>query len=260
MDSVKIRKVLSNSGFVSEIYCFDEIDSTNTFLKGNDIPFDSFAITEFQANGKGRFKRSWISDKSLNLTFSFKKKFSLSPSGINIIMFYFSYYLYSAIKHYLEKNFPDIDHSPLQIKWPNDILFGWKKLSGILIESKPVSGSYIIGIGINCNQLKFTEEPHAISLVNITENKIDREELLFSIINEFSSNISELENKNSNLLYKNWKKSTKIIGKNCTFSINNDDFNYGNIIDLNEDGSISIQTNEGIQKYLSGEVKITSFK
>ncbi len=79
MDSVKVRQMLKHSGFISDVFCFDEISSTNSFLSSNEIPVNSFAISEYQTKGKGRLERSWDAAKYLNLTFSFKKKIQSLP-------------------------------------------------------------------------------------------------------------------------------------------------------------------------------------
>ena len=54
----------------------------------------------------------------------------------------------------------------VELKWPNDLVVGGKKVGGILIE-KISTGSvsyYIIGIGINVLQKKFLGLPQASSL------------------------------------------------------------------------------------------------
>ena len=62
-----------------------------------------------------------------------------------------------------------------QIKWPNDILIGEKKIAGILVESKSGKGhfNYVIGIGINCHQKKnsFPPELHDIATSIDIESK-----------------------------------------------------------------------------------------
>ena len=53
----------------------------------------------------------------------------------------------------------DFNLENLSVKWPNDILVGKRKISGILIQNKLLSDrikSAVIGIGLNINQSKFT--------------------------------------------------------------------------------------------------------
>lgn len=258
MNSENLKKIILETGFVSCFYHLEEIDSTNTFIGGKDIPADTFVIADFQAKGKGRFDRTWLSEKSSNLTFSIKKKFDLSPAENNLVLFYFSYHLYNSIKLFLQKHFPDVNTNELHIKWPNDILFGWKKLSGILIEIKPISGIYIIGIGINCNQIDFPDELNAVSLAQITKSEINKTALLKTIINELSANIHDLEEKKVDLLFDSWRNSTKMIHMNCSFIDSSGNLNNGKIIDLNRNGSISIKTEQSVLNFISGEIRITS--
>ena len=64
----------------------------------------------------------------------------------------------------------------LNIKWPNDILSGDKKICGILNELK-VKGdkidNIIIGFGLNVNQVNFQNLPNASSLKLINNINYD---------------------------------------------------------------------------------------
>lgn len=43
----------------------------------------------------------------------------------------------------------DDGRSAAQVKWPNDVLVGGRKLAGILVEGRPQEGWVVLGIGIN---------------------------------------------------------------------------------------------------------------
>lgn len=254
-----IRKSIYGKGFISSVYYFDEIESTNTFASNNDVPVDSLVITEYQSEGKGRLGRNWESEKYSGLTFSIKKMLPLSPAGNQNVVFYFSYYLYKAIRETLKDYLTESEVGKLQIKWPNDILFDWKKLCGILIESKLPDGIFIIGIGINCNQTQFPDNLNAISLSQIINKELNLTELFIQLIDEFSTNFNKLLNSDFKEIYNNWKNSTNIMGKECNISLNPDYVKYGKIIDLNDDGSISIEIDKKVEKFYSGDIKLTGF-
>ncbi|HJM16139.1 MAG TPA: biotin--[acetyl-CoA-carboxylase] ligase, partial [Flavobacteriales bacterium] len=69
----------------------------------------------------------------------------------------------------------DLNLENLSVKWPNDILVGKRKISGILIQNKLLSNtikSTVIGIGLNINQSKFTSfkrEATSVKNENITD-------------------------------------------------------------------------------------------
>ena len=39
--------------------------------------------------------------------------------------------------------------SEAQLKWPNDVLVGGRKVAGILVEGRPQEGWAVVGIGLN---------------------------------------------------------------------------------------------------------------
>ncbi len=255
-----LKSSIEGNGFISSVIYLNKTDSTNNYAKKKEIQIDSLIVTDHQSEGKGRLGRKWVTEKQSNLTFSIKKKLPLSPAENHFAVFYFSYHLFSALKKTLADKLSVKEIDKLQIKWPNDILFNWKKLSGILIESVLPEGIYIIGIGLNCNQNNFPEEFNAVSLNQITGTEINITNLLIDIINEFSHNFPDLENKNFDKIFNYWKNSTKIIGKDCDFQINQNIIKHGKINNLNPDGSISIDYMGKIVNYFSGDIKLAGIK
>jgi BirA family biotin operon repressor/biotin-[acetyl-CoA-carboxylase] ligase len=45
-----------------------------------------------------------------------------------------------------------------EIKWPNDVWVGRRKLSGILVEARPAAGWAVVGIGLNTGVTQFPDE------------------------------------------------------------------------------------------------------
>jgi BirA family biotin operon repressor/biotin-[acetyl-CoA-carboxylase] ligase len=249
-----IRERLVGSTFISSVYHFDEIDSTNNYAKS--LKEDNvLVIAEYQSGGKGRFERKWNSQKGKNLTFSIKKNFNISPEKNSHINFYFSYYLYEAIRSYLQAQNADAGTSLLNIKWPNDIMLDSKKISGLLIESLLSKKDYIIGTGLNVNQTKFENAPNASSLINYIKSETDLNTLLVNIIKLFDENLELIYDSRFDEIYELWKKSTNMIGKDVEFIINNA-INCGKIIGLLDDGAIRIMTDNKEKTYRSGEIKI----
>ena len=109
---------------------FNEIDSTNTYLKNNYLSLDNFTFvsSDYQSNGKGRNDRKWLSDSGENLMFSFLIKDS---SLINIAP---SLSMMAACE--VAKLLEELDIKKVSIKWPNDVLVSDKKICGILLDAK----------------------------------------------------------------------------------------------------------------------------
>lgn len=255
----KIRNSLEGNTFISSIVHLDEVESTNTYAKGKDISTDTLVLTDFQSKGKGRQDRIWLSEKNVNLTFSIKKKLTISPTDNHYAVYYFSYQLFSVLRDLFSQEINENDIKKLEIKWPNDILYDGKKLCGILIESVLPEGIYIIGIGVNCNQIIFPDDIKATSLKQVIGKEIDLSDLLIKITNNISKDFQEILNKEYSKIFSKWKESTKMLNKSVEFLLNDNSVNYGNIIDLDEDGSILIEHNGKLTKYHSGDIRITGF-
>ena len=170
---------------------FEEIDSTNTYLKNNYQELDdlTFVSASKQTQGRGRNNRNWLSDNN-NLLFSIllknKNYFNLTNS-ISIIS---AYTIVEVLKEYGINN--------LSIKWPNDVFVGDKKICGILLEaiSSQNIECLIIGVGINVNQKEFIGEYiiGPTSMINELNKEIDIEILKDDIYKRFIDNLNKLLN------------------------------------------------------------------
>lgn len=167
-----------------KIIRLDEIDSTNRFLRGmNDEQEDEMvvAVADYQTAGKGQGSHKWESEAGKNLLFSIRvhprwvpvrQQFLLSMAGA------------IAIKEALDSYVDGIT-----LKWPNDVYWNDKKISGTLIENSIDSKGIktcIFGIGINVNQEIFhSDAPNPVSLRQILGHDVDRDELLQKVIAGF---------------------------------------------------------------------------
>ena len=161
-----------------------EIDSTNRFLRElKDEQEDEMvvAVADFQTAGKGQGSHTWESEAGKNLLFSIKvhprwvpvrQQFLLSMAGA------------IAIKEALETYVDGIT-----LKWPNDVYWNDKKISGTLIETSIDSKGIktcIFGVGINVNQEAFhSDAPNPVSLRQILGHEVDKDELLQKVIEGF---------------------------------------------------------------------------
>ncbi len=128
------------AGFSVEV--LPEIDSTNTELMrraraGRTEP--TLLVAEQQSAGRGRLGRAWISQSGQSLTFSLG--LLLQPASWN------------GLSLAVGASVADSLHGGVQLKWPNDLWVGGRKLAGILIETQQASQSAaryaVIGVGIN---------------------------------------------------------------------------------------------------------------
>ena len=172
------------------LFKLNATDSTNSYLrelsKNKDLGKWTVVTADYQTRGRGQKGAEWQSDKGKNLICSILIKLNDFDAEDQFML---NCAVSVGIHHYLKR----YKLPKLSIKWPNDIMSVSKKLGGILIENTLVSNKInqsIIGIGININQEKFSDElPMAISIKQLTNQDTPRDiflqDLLNSIQNKF---------------------------------------------------------------------------
>jgi BirA family biotin operon repressor/biotin-[acetyl-CoA-carboxylase] ligase len=187
----------------------DAIDSTNEFLKGllGKQTVDNFTVitAENQTNGKGQMGSVWTSEVGKNLIMSvLVKDFLFDISQIYNLNILVSLAVFQALD--------EIEIPELSIKWPNDIMSDTKKIGGILIENSIKSDGAIlsiVGLGLNVNQTNFEDLPKASSLAVVCERIFDKEDILFSIVENIKKNIQMWDSQADFM----WEKYTNILFK-----------------------------------------------
>lgn len=139
----------------------------------------------------------------------------------------------------------------LKIKWPNDILSESFKLGGILIENivktKTVHYS-VIGIGLNVNQLEFSDLLKATSLKNITGVHYNLEELMCLIVEEFKQQVSRLKKEAYQDINEEYQLNLFRKNKPSTFKDAEGQFFLGFIKGVSNTGKLQILLEDEILK------------
>ena len=202
-----------------------------------------------QTAGRGRRGRDWVS-KPGNLYVSIL----LRPDALLADAAQLSFAAALAVKNSLQRlatngNGPP----PLALKWPNDVLLHGKKLSGILLEGSgktqpspqgAQTDYLIVGIGINLrDHPDYTPYP-ATNMEAETGYKIDAEKAMKELVSEFD------------ILYRTWLEdgfqAIRWLWLGSAFRLGepievqqNDKRIKGIMSDLDEDGALRIETEDG---------------
>ena len=151
---------------------YKTIDSTQAeiwrLIDNKNIQNGTLIMADIQTKGKGTHGRIWHTDESKNIAFSFFVETNCKSNLLDGITI--------EIADILIKIFKEKYNVNLKIKEPNDIFYSNKKIGGILTESKVNSGIVkflVIGIGLNTNKTKFTEDIQNIATSLKKEFSID---------------------------------------------------------------------------------------
>jgi BirA family transcriptional regulator, biotin operon repressor / biotin---[acetyl-CoA-carboxylase] ligase len=136
-----------------------------------------------------------------------------------------------------------------QIKWPNDILIGHKKVAGILVESKSSKGhfNYVIGIGINCHQKKESFPPElrqtATSIDSESKTICDRISLAKRLLVSFDEWLGETA-RDSKTVLDRWYQLSAQLGHRVTLQYNRRSFT-GRVLGIDPKEGLVVQLEGG---------------
>jgi BirA family transcriptional regulator, biotin operon repressor / biotin---[acetyl-CoA-carboxylase] ligase len=147
---------LYGTAFAKRIYHYFKVDSTNTVamqLGAQGEPHGAVVLAESQTAGRGRAGRKWLTEKSAGINCTVLLRPKISPAHAPLLTIVAGLAVRDASAEELDA-VPDL-------RWPNDVLVGGRKFSGILTEmhAEPDRVRYaVVGIGINVNQTKMPPE------------------------------------------------------------------------------------------------------
>ncbi|MEK9778456.1 MAG: biotin--[acetyl-CoA-carboxylase] ligase [Methylophilaceae bacterium] len=259
LDESSIKRAIGEQANFFNIEVMDITTSTNSVMMqraSEGLPHASCIATNIQTAGKGRRGRKWVSELGENLTFSFLWRFNQGAamlSGLSLV-----------VGIALIRTFKQLGINHALLKWPNDVLIfhekAYKKLAGILIELQgDMDGQSlaVIGIGINLNiskkQIKKIDQP-AIDLQTITQESMNPNNLIALIIKELARVLSEFELNGFSSLKEEWVMSHAFHEKVISLTKGDGQNVIGKVIDISDEGSLILQTNQGQQNFSSGEV------
>lgn len=193
----------------SEIKAFEVIDSTSSWLKGQDES-PVVCLAEAQTNGRGRNGNRWQSPDAENIYLSFNWLFESQPKHLPLLSLWVGIAVANAVEALGVK-----DHG---IKWPNDLYWKNKKVGGILIETSSAKSGVIVGIGINTNVsvIEGVDQPWA-SLSSILGETVDRNKFLVTLLEELWLAMISFPDLSSDELLLNWSQWDLIRDKHVSF-------------------------------------------
>jgi BirA family biotin operon repressor/biotin-[acetyl-CoA-carboxylase] ligase len=224
------------------------IDSTNTYLKNMGFAGGAedglTVLAKFQTNGRGQMGTVWNSQQDKNLTFSVFKDVSF----INVAQ---HFYISMAVSLAVYEGLNSLGLTKIKVKWPNDILSDNKKIAGILIENViklNVITASVIGIGLNVNQTDFTDLPSASSLLLLSGQVYDLDEVLNSILKQIEIHFDCLKNKQFQLLKSTYESHLFRKNKPSTFKNAEGLVFVGYITGISDLGQLLIKVEEKVIK------------
>jgi BirA family transcriptional regulator, biotin operon repressor / biotin---[acetyl-CoA-carboxylase] ligase len=233
-----------------EIVVLGEIDSTNDDVRRRA---DAGAVgplwvrADAQTKGRGRRGRSWLSERG-NLFMTGLLTLDCTPTQAANLSFLTALAVAEAIDHF-------VPASVVQLKWPNDVLIGGNKTSGILLESWTGEAGFQIAIGIGINVVTKPENiDQAITCVahhHIPDgNHCDSATLFGFVLQHFHSRLAQWREQGFEPLREAWLARAKGLNEPIVVRLPQQTLE-GLFMGLAPDGALELGLSDGTTRYVT---------
>jgi BirA family biotin operon repressor/biotin-[acetyl-CoA-carboxylase] ligase len=230
-----------------------ETGSTNKLLMNMHPAHGRVIIAEYQYAGRGRSGNVWLSGLAGSLCMSIAWHYDAIPNDFNAMSLAAGVVLAQCLEKFSGKS--------IQLKWPNDLIYGRSKLGGILIESKGQHAGevdVVVGIGINFKlpeQLGRMINQNVTDLASVSSNTLSRNEIAAELINGIISFLSAYPKLGFNHYIDEWRK--RDFGKDCEAELHLPGKKInGRIVDIDENGNLIMSADDRFMKFGSGELSL----
>jgi BirA family biotin operon repressor/biotin-[acetyl-CoA-carboxylase] ligase len=236
-----------------DIRVFEQTTSTNDVIEKlarDGVKEGAVVFAESQTKGRGRLGRKWISPERKGLWFSVLLRPDLRPQETTQLTVASATALRRAIQS-------ETGLKP-EIKWPNDILIGGRKVAGILTELSAELDRVkhvVLGIGVTVNlgagefpaELKKT----ATSLKIESGKTISRAALAVAALRELDVDYARICARQFTAVADEWEEHCTTIGKDVTVQIGDRKIR-GRAESLDDAGALLLRTEHGRLEAITG--------
>jgi len=252
----ELEAALEGSIFAGKLHFAQVTDSTN-----NDAleaaragaPHGSVYLADAQRAGRGRGDHGWRSAAGEGLYVSMLLRPDLTPARLALLPLAVGLAAAEAIRN--------VAGLAVDLRWPNDLLLGERKVGGILVEARTERGAVayaVAGIGINVHQRSF--EPGlatpatAINLESL--QRIGRGELLVSLLESLEREVAALASESEDIARRVEEASSWVRGRRV--EVHGPQACTGTTDGLDENGFLRIRTGTGLVTVQTGGLRAKS--
>jgi BirA family transcriptional regulator, biotin operon repressor / biotin---[acetyl-CoA-carboxylase] ligase len=244
--------------WLSRLEIYAELDSTNRYLLAQareSVSRGRVCLAESQSAGRGRHERPWVSPPSGNIYLSLLWHFSApsrSMCGLSLAAGV-------AVLRALE----DQRICGVGLKWPNDLLWGERKLGGILVELVPKGREtgVVVGVGMNVAMSALHRDQVGQPCVDLLEVMQDqplcRNHLVGRLIHHLLLIMHDFESRGLDCCLDDWRRWDAYYQREVCLYMGNTVI-VGTAYGIDEKGCLLLQGREGVLRYCSGEVSLRS--
>jgi BirA family biotin operon repressor/biotin-[acetyl-CoA-carboxylase] ligase len=253
---LEIRPLLNTHDVGQVVHWYEELGSTNDRAKelaDEGAEHGEVVVAEAQTAGRGRRGRTWSSPARKNLYFSVVLRPDLPPSRAPELTLVASVAVCEALRQ------AGID---ARIKWPNDLLASGRKIAGILTElaADPDCVQWVVlGVGVNVNARAedFPAEVRGEATSVLLERGQAAPRALFAAacFTALEAWLDRHAEGGFPAIREEWRRHSATLGREVSVRLDAREI-VGVAEDLDETGALLVRTESGIERILSGEVRL----
>lgn len=258
LNHTKILKQIKD-GYNVNLELFESIESTNKYLLENsnlDLRKTNICLAEFQSLGKGRIGKNWIAPFGQNICLSVCTLLNTDLSKLGGLSLAISLAIAETLQQVTHNN-------DIKVKWPNDVMYKKKKISGILIQAISEQNEVckvVIGVGINVNldpnsSIFKDVNQKRTSLKEITNQSLNRNDLTVKIINNILEYIKVFTKEGFEYFLKQWQENDLFFNQTAEL-LHNSQIIKGIGKGVNKNGQLLFEIQGKVKTFSCGE---TSF-
>lgn len=237
----------------------DSVESTNTLLMQALAQRDVHAhcvAAELQTQGRGRRGRPWHGALGGSLMFSLAWRFNLGVAQLSGLSLTVGLALVRALQ--------ELSVQQIQLKWPNDLVHGFRKLGGVLIEIQGDAlgpSSAVIGVGINLHlpeAVKAHIDQAVVDLHEITTTPPSRNQLMGVALRHLAQLLNQFSQSGFESLRLEWQALHAHQDKQVSLRLPDGAQINGIARGVTAEGALILETAHGERRFGSGEISLSS--
>jgi len=226
-----------------------DLDSTNRLaadLARTGAPEGVVVVADHQTAGRGRLGRTWEAPPGSSLLMTVVLRPALDAARLHLVTM--------AVALAAADACAEVAGFAPELKWPNDLVVGDRKLAGILAEAGfegSVPRWVVVGIGLNVNwpeELPAELAGIAVAANHVAGGPVDRERLLAQLLERLAARYAALES-----VAEDYRRRCATIGREVQVELSTETLR-GRAVDVDDAGHLVVDTGRGVRVVAVGDV------
>ena len=233
------------------LYRFPVVESTMNEiarLAAEGAPEGTAVIADLQNSGRGRAGRTWSTPTGAAMLCSVLMRPALDVHLLSLLPIDAGLAIAEAIE--------SVAPVQCQLKWPNDVLIGGRKIAGVLVHTRSIGEKVDhvnLGFGINLDTQRDDLPPGATSLAIASGAPVDRSTFEDAVFSSLTERYFAYCASGGDLDRDPWFRRAYLLGAQVRV-VDGDQEIEGTHLGIDANGALLLRTEEGVRAIVAGDL------